>query len=80
MKRIKENKKEKIDVDARWSMVRKKKTRVIGLLGKVNPTCAKHDSFHIKFQNDILFSAKNVAMEFNFKVNKSTYIICDAWM
>ena len=25
MKRIKENKKEKIDVDARWSMVRKKK-------------------------------------------------------
>ena len=49
MKRIKENKKEKIDVDARWSMVRKKKTRVIGLLGKVNPTCAKHDSFHIKF-------------------------------
>ena len=28
---------------------KKKKTRVIGLLGKVNPTCAKHDSFHIKF-------------------------------
>ena len=46
MKRIKE----KIDVDARWSMVRKNKwTRVIGLLGKGNPTCAKHDSFHIKF-------------------------------